>query len=71
MDGMQISGAQITENGTFMSTEELLDGSQPQADTLTALVINKTLNKQAELAAQLRNSAMHDMGRGQRLDTIA
>ena len=37
MDGMQISGAQITENGTFMSTEELLDGSQPQADTLTAL----------------------------------
>lgn len=71
MDGMQISGPQITENGTFMSTEEMLDGSTPQADALTALVINKTLSKQAELAAQLRSSAMNDMGKAQRLDTTA
>lgn len=69
MDGMQISGPQITENGTFMPTEEVLDGKQDEV--LTTLVINKTLAKQEEMAAQLRNSAMNDLGKGQKLNISA
>lgn len=69
MDGMQISGPQITENGTFMATEEVLDGKQDEV--LTTLVINKTLAKQEEMAAQLRTSAMNDLGKGQKLNISA
>lgn len=69
MDGMQISGPQLTENGTFMPTEEVLDGKQDEV--LTTLVINKTLAKQEEMAAQLRTSAMNDLGKGQKLNISA
>lgn len=74
--GMQISGPQITENGTFMTNEELLDGEQPAA--LNALVINKSLAKAAEMAGnlqhiesanQIRTELLQAQGKGVRLDS--
>lgn len=67
MDGIQSPGPQLTENGTFMPTEELLDGQQPGA--LMALVINKTLAKQQEFASTFRTDVMNDLGKGLRLDS--
>lgn len=52
-----------------MPTEEVLDGKQDEV--LTTLVINKTLAKQEEMAAQLRTSAMNDLGKGQKLNISA
>lgn len=76
VSGIHISGPQITENGTFLSNEELLDGRQPAA--LNALVINKSLAKTAEMAGklqhvenldQLRTELMQASGKGIRLDS--
>lgn len=67
MEAILSSGPQIQDNGTFMSTEEMLDGKQPQG--LTALVVNKTLEKCAEMENELRTTIMHDMGKGKRVDT--
>ena len=61
------AGPQITENGTFLSTETLLESGQQ--DMLLALVINGTLDKQAEMSNQLRASAMNALGKGLRIDT--
>lgn len=69
MEAVLSSGPQIQDNGTFMSTEEMLDGKQPQG--LTALVVNKTLQEVAEMDSQLRTSIMHDMGKGAKIDTEA
>lgn len=69
MEAVLSSGPQIQDNGTFMSTEEMLDGKQPQG--LTALVVNKTLQEVAEMDSQLRTSIMHDMGKGAKVDTEA
>lgn len=71
-DGMEAilsSGPQIQENGTFMATEEMLDGKQPQG--LTALVINKTLAESAEMASRIRVDAMRATGKGNKLDIVA
>lgn len=69
MEAIISSGPQIQENGTFMATEEMLDGKQPQG--LTALVINKTLAKTTEMASKLRMDAMHAAGKGNKLDAVA
>ncbi len=61
------SGPQIQDNGTFMSTEEMLDGKQPQG--LTALVINKTMEKMDEMDSKLRVTVMNDMGKGNKIDS--
>lgn len=60
------AGPRLTENGTFLSTEELLDGKQPGA--LMALVINGTMDKQAEMASRLRTHSMNALGKGLRMD---
>lgn len=67
MEAVLTAGPQIQDNGTFMATEEMLDGKQPHA--LTALVINKTLEKVDEMDTQLRTAIMQDMGKGVRLDS--
>lgn len=69
MEAILSSGPQVQDNGTFMSTEEMLDGKQPQG--LTALVVNKTLEKCSEMESQLRTTIMKDMGIGNRLDSEA
>ena len=45
---------------------ELLDGKQPGA--LMALVINGTMDKQAEMASRLRTHSMNALGKGLRMD---
>ena len=60
------AGPRLTENGTFLSTGELLDGKQPGA--LMALVINGTMDKQAEMASRLRTHSMNALGTGLRMD---
>lgn len=76
LSGIHMAGPQITKNGTFLSNEELLDGRQPAA--LNALVINKSLEKSAEMADklqpienidQLRTELLHASGKGLRLDS--
>lgn len=67
MEAILSSGPHIKENGTFMTTEEMLDGTQPQG--LTALVINKSLEKSAEMETILRVSVMNDMGVGNKIDS--
>lgn len=62
-----MSGPHINENGTFLSDQELVDGEQPAA--INALVINKSLNKIAEMESRFRVSVMHDMGKGTRLNS--
>lgn len=66
MEAILSSGPQMQDNGTFMPTAEMLDGTQPQG--LTALVINTSLEKSAEMESALRTAAMNDMGRGNKLD---
>lgn len=61
-----VAGPRLTENGTFLSTGELLDGKQPGA--LMALVINGTMDKQAEMASRLRTHSMNALGKGLRMD---
>lgn len=67
MEAVLSSGPQIQDNGTFMTTEEMLDGKQPHA--LTALVVNKTMEKMDEMASKLRLETMNDMGKAQKLDS--
>lgn len=67
MEAILSSGPQVQDNGTFMSTEEMLDGKQPQG--LTALVVNKTLEKCSEMESQLRTTIMNDMGIGNKIDS--
>lgn len=64
-----MSGPHFNSNGTFMSDQELLDGEQPAA--LNALIINKVLDKSAEMANNFRVEVANDMGKGTRLDTSA
>ena len=54
------AGPRLTENGTFLSTK------QPAA--LMALVINGTMDKQAEMASRLRTHSMNALGKGLRMD---
>lgn len=67
MEAILSSGPQVQDNGTFMSTEEMLDGKQPQG--LTALVVNKTLEKCSEMESQLRTTIMNNMGIGNKIDS--
>lgn len=69
MEAVLSSGPQVQDNGTFMSTEEMLDGKQPQG--LTALVVNKTLEQCSEMESQLRTAIMNDMGIGNKIDSEA
>lgn len=69
MEAILSSGPQVQDNGTFMSTEEMLDGKQPQG--LTALVVNKTLEKCSEMESQLRTTIMNHMGIGNKIDSEA
>lgn len=64
-----MSGPHFNDNGTYMSDQELLDGEQPAA--LNALVINKCLDKSAEMESRFRVEVANDMGKGTRLDTSA
>lgn len=50
----------------FSRPGELLDGKQPGA--LMALVINGTMDKQAEMASRLRTHSMNALGKGLRMD---
>lgn len=61
----------ITENGTFQSTEELLRNSTNPEQDMMALIINKTLEKQSEMAGKLRVTAARARGVGTRIDTTA
>lgn len=67
MEAILSSGPHVQDNGTFMTTEEMLDGTQPQG--LTALVINKSLEKSAEMENTLRTTIMSDMGIGSKINS--
>lgn len=58
---------EITENGTFMSTEKLLRKVDPELAT-SNLIISKTFQKQSEVESSMRASAS---GKGLRIDVTA
>lgn len=66
-----IGGPSFTENGTFMSTEELLkNGASPQT-AFMAQIINGTVQKGNEMESSLRNNIMQEMGKGIKVNTEA
>lgn len=66
-----IGGPSFTENGTFMSTEELLkSGTSPQT-AFMAQIINGTVQKGNEMESTTRNTILQDMGKGLRINKDA
>lgn len=66
-----VGGPSFTNNGTFQSTEELLNnGIRPEV-TFMAQIINQTVQKGNEMESTMRNTIMQDMGKGLKVNTKA
>lgn len=68
---LSIGDSSFTENGTSMSTEELLkSGTSPQT-AFMAQIINGTVQKVNEMESATRNTILQDMGKGLRINKEA
>ena len=71
-DAMKIAGTEeVKDNGTFMETEELVRNAGSDAALKSmygAMIINKTVEKQDEMANALRTEVNHSLGKALRVD---
>lgn len=66
-----IGGPSFTENGTFVSTEELIkNGTSPQT-AFMAQIINGTVQKGNEMDSSMRNTMMQEMGKALKVNKEA